>query len=88
MQTRFLSFPRVCLGLHIVVMIAGIHISQEIFAIDMLTALKPSLEHDCKHVLRLLGLCLGGGQALISCGLYIFCHLDISVESIVRSICC
>ena len=34
------------LGLHIAVMIAGIYISQEIFAIDMLTALKPSLEHD------------------------------------------
>ena len=29
-----------CLGLHIVVMIAGILILQEIFAIDMLTALK------------------------------------------------
>ena len=50
-------------GFHIIVMIAGIHISQEIFAIDMLTALKPSLEHDCKHVLRLLRLCLDGGQA-------------------------
>ena len=29
-----------------VVMIAGIHISQEIFSIDTLTALKPSLEHN------------------------------------------
>ena len=37
-------------------MIAGIHTSQEIFAIDMLTALKPSLEDDRKHVLRLLRL--------------------------------
>ena len=46
----------VCLGLHIVVMITGIHISQEIFAIDMLTALKPSLEHDRKHIVRLLRL--------------------------------
>ena len=45
-----------CLGLHIVVMIAGIHISQEIFAIDMLTALKPSLEHDRKHAVQLLRL--------------------------------
>ena len=35
---------------------AGSHISQEIFAIDMLTALKPSLEHDRKHVVRLLQL--------------------------------
>ena len=44
----------VCLGLDIVVMIAGIHISQEIFAIDMLTDLKPSLEHDRRHVVQLL----------------------------------
>ena len=42
---------------HIVVMIAGIYISQEIFAIDMLTASKPSLEHDRKHTVRLLRLC-------------------------------
>ena len=35
------------------VMIAGIHILQELLAIDMLTALKPSLVHDRKHVLRL-----------------------------------
>ena len=34
-------------------MIAGIHILQEIFAIDMLTVLKPFLEHDRKHVSRL-----------------------------------
>ena len=46
----------VCLGLHIVVIIASIHILQEIFAIDMLTVSKPSLEHDRKHVLRLLRL--------------------------------
>ena len=43
-------------------MIAGIHISQEIFAIDTWTALKPSLKHDRKHVLRLLR--LYGDQAL------------------------
>ena len=47
----------------IVVMIAGIRILQELFAIDMLTALKPSLEHDRKHVLRLSRLCLDGDQA-------------------------
>ena len=69
-------------------MIAGIHISQEIFAIDMLTALKPFLEHHRKLVLRLSRLYLDGDQALISCRLYIFCHLDISVESIGRFICC
>ena len=34
-------------------MIAGIHILQEIFAIDMLTVLKPFSEHDHKHVSRL-----------------------------------
>ena len=28
----------------------GIHILQEIFAVDMLTVLKPFLEHDRKHV--------------------------------------
>ena len=41
-------------------MIAGIHILQEIFEID---TLNPSLEHDRKHVLRLLGLYLDGDQA-------------------------
>ena len=69
-------------------MIAGIHISQEIFAIDMLTVLKPFLEHDRKLVLRLSRLYLDGDQALISCRLYIFCHLDISEESMGRFICC
>ena len=40
-------------GLHIVVMITcnSIHISQEIFAIDVVTALKSSLEQCPKHVL-------------------------------------
>ena len=47
----------------IVVMIAGIHISQEIFAIGMLTGLKPSLEHDHKHGLRLSRLYSDGDQA-------------------------
>ena len=37
-------------------MIAGILISQEMFAIDMLTALKPSLEHDRKYAVQLLRL--------------------------------
>ena len=39
-----------------VVMIAAFHILQETFAIDVLRALKPSLKHDRKHVLRLLRL--------------------------------
>ena len=45
-------------GLHIVVMITcnSIHISQEIFAIDLLTALKSSLEQRRKHVVGLLRL--------------------------------
>ena len=37
-------------------MIAGIHISQEIFADDISTALKPSSEHDHKYILCLLRL--------------------------------
>ena len=45
-------------GLHIVVMIRcnSIHISQEILAIDVLTALKSSLEQRRKHVLGFLRL--------------------------------
>ena len=43
-------------------MIAYIHVSQEIFAIIVLTALKSSLEHRRKQVLRLLQ--LYGDQAL------------------------
>ena len=39
-----------------VVIMVGIHISQEIFLIDMFAALRPFLEHDRKHVLRLLRL--------------------------------
>ena len=58
-RLSFLRMP--CL--HIVVMIAGIHILQEIFAIDMLTVLKPFLEHDRKHVLRLSRLFLDGDPA-------------------------
>ena len=46
----------VCCGLHVVVMMTSIHISQEIFAIDVLRAFKPSLEHDYKDVVRLLRL--------------------------------
>ena len=37
-------------------MIAGVQISQGIFANNILTALKPSLEHDRKHVLQLFRL--------------------------------
>ena len=39
--------------IQMVVVMAGIHISQEIFAIDVPTALKSSLEQCRKHVLRL-----------------------------------
>ena len=52
---------QVCLGHRSAVMMAGIHILQGVFAVDMLTGLKPSLEHDRKHVLRLLR--LDGDQA-------------------------
>ena len=59
------------LGLHIVVMIVGIHISQQVFVSDMLTAslkplLKPSLEHDGKHVLDCYN-CTYGDQLKFSC---------------------
>ena len=41
-------------GLHMVVLIACIHISQEIVAIFMFPALKPLSKHDRKHVLQLV----------------------------------
>ena len=39
-------------GLFIVVMIPSVDFPQEIFAIDMLRALKSPLEHHCKHIVR------------------------------------
>ena len=51
-------------------MITGIDLSQEIFVIDMLRALKSSLEHRRKHVLRSLQ--LYGDQALEFLNLFIF----------------
>ena len=59
-------------------MIAGIYISQEIFANDILTALKPSLEHDRKHVMLLLQ--LYGDQALqnrFCCITFIVCSTTV-----------
>ena len=56
MNVQVFQALHVCLDLNIVVMIASINISQEIFAIDMLTALKSSLEQDRKHVVRFLRL--------------------------------
>ena len=53
---------------------------------DRLTVLKSFLEHDRKHVLRLSRLFLDGDPPNFY-RLYIFCHLDISVESIERFIC-
>ena len=44
------------LGLYVVVMITSIDVPQEIFAMDMLKALKSSLKHIRKHVLRPLQL--------------------------------
>ena len=44
------------LALHVVVMNVNIDLSQEIFAIDMLRALKSSLKQRHKHVLRPLQL--------------------------------
>ena len=45
-------------------MIANIDFSQEIFAIDILTALKPSSEHGRKYVLQLLRLYGDQAQAV------------------------
>ena len=47
----------------LVVMITSIDVSQEIFAMDMLKALKSSLKHRRKHVLQPLQ--LYGDQALV-----------------------
>ena len=44
-------------------LVVGIHISQEILVINVLTALKSSLEQRQKHVLQLLQ--LYGDQALV-----------------------
>ena len=52
----FFKLSKIRLGPHTVVEIAGIHILQEIFANDILTALKSSLKHDGKHVRLLLRL--------------------------------
>ena len=41
---------------HVIVMVASIDCSQEIFAVDIITALKSSLKHSRKHVLRSLQL--------------------------------
>ena len=43
-------------------MVTSFDISQEIFSIDMLTALKFSLKHRRKHVLRPLQLCRDQAQ--------------------------
>ena len=42
-------------NLFTLVMITGIHISQQIIAIDRLTALKPSFKNDHNDVLGFLG---------------------------------
>ena len=54
---------KIWLGLHIVAMITSIDVSQEIVAMNTLKALKSSLKHHRKHVLRLLQ--LYGDQILI-----------------------
>ena len=48
----FFKLSQLWLGLHLVVMIVNIDLSQEIFAINMLRALKSYLKHRHKHVLR------------------------------------
>ena len=49
MFANMFKLSRYGLVLHIVAMVASIHLSRESFAIGMLTALKPFLEHDRKH---------------------------------------
>ena len=49
----FLSFPGMPWSSH---SCKYSYFSKEIFANDILATLKPSLEHDCKHVLQLLRL--------------------------------
>ena len=46
---HILTSVYVQLGLHVVVMITGNDLSKGIFAIDVLTAIKFSLEHSRKH---------------------------------------
>ena len=60
-------------------MIAGIHISQEIFPIDVLTALKSPFKYRRNQVLRLLQ--LYGDQVLFSL------YVDISVWLLSRINC-
>ena len=57
-------------------MVTSFDVSQEIFSIDMLTALKSSLKHRRKHVLRSLQ--LYGDQALI----YLNCKRKTLVYSL------
>ena len=52
---------QIWLGLHIIAMITNIDVSQEIFTMYILKALKSFLKHHRKHVLRLLQ--LYGNQA-------------------------
>ena len=56
-------------------MITSIDVSQEIFAIDILKALKSSLKHHRKHVLRPLQ--LYGDQALVNRLLPIIVETDV-----------
>ena len=68
-ENMFLSFPAMTL----VVMITGIDLSQEIFAVNMLRTLKSSLKHRRKHVLRSLQ--LYGDQAIN----YLFIAKDFKI---------
>ena len=56
LEYMFFKAVQLWLGLYMVVMIVSIDLSREIFTIDMLRALKSSLKHRRKHVLRSLQL--------------------------------
>ena len=53
-ESMFFLAVQAWLGRHIIVMIPSIDVSQEIFAVDILVAVKYSWKHRCKHVLQML----------------------------------
>ena len=55
-ENMFFKAVQIRHGLYTVVMVTSIDLSQEIFATDMLRALKSTLEHYLKHVLGWLRL--------------------------------
>ena len=67
LASMFFKSSRYGLALCIVVMVIRIDISQEIIAIDVLTALKSSLGHRRKHTLRSSRLYM---KTMLKCGTF------------------